>query len=106
MKVSIHWYYLPSFFSRISTKRHLICFSFADFIQQKCLILDEDIPHVWSTIMNSMNQMPYDAIKYKPKSNNNSAIETSALNDSINSTNALLSMDANENEFEQYPMTL
>ncbi|CAF1485743.1 unnamed protein product, partial [Rotaria sordida] len=35
-----------------------------DFIQQKCLILDEDISHTWSTIINSMTQMPYDAVKY------------------------------------------
>jgi hypothetical protein len=33
------------------------------------LILPEDLPHIWSTIMNSMTQMPYDANKYKQKSN-------------------------------------
>ncbi|CAF2846990.1 unnamed protein product [Rotaria sp. Silwood2] len=40
-----------------------------DFIQQKCLILPEDISHTWTTILNSMAQMPYDAVKYKPKTN-------------------------------------
>ncbi|CAF1239252.1 unnamed protein product [Adineta ricciae] len=38
-----------------------------EFIQQKCLILPEDIPFTWTTIINSMTQMPYDAIKYKAK---------------------------------------
>jgi hypothetical protein len=32
------------------------------------LILPEDIPFTWTTIINSMTQMPYDAIKYKSKS--------------------------------------
>jgi hypothetical protein len=40
-----------------------------DFIQQKCLILSDDLSHIRSTIMNSMTQMPYDATKCKQKSN-------------------------------------
>ncbi|CAF4059345.1 unnamed protein product [Rotaria sp. Silwood2] len=40
-----------------------------EFIQQKCLILPEDISYIWSTILNSMAQMPYDAVKYKSKIN-------------------------------------
>jgi hypothetical protein len=46
----------------------IVLLLFSDFIQQKCLILDEDIPHTWVSIMNSMTQMPYDAVKYKSKS--------------------------------------
>ena len=76
-------------------------------IQQKCLILDEDLPYVWSTIINSMSQMPYDAVKYKSKSNNNSLVETSTLHDSTNTTTALSLTNTKENEPEQqYPMTL
>ena len=83
------------------------CFSFPDYIQQKCLILDEDLPYVWSTIINSMSQMPYDAVKYKSKSNNNSLVETSTLHDSTNTTTALSLTNTKENEPEQqYPMTL
>jgi hypothetical protein len=71
-----------------------ICCSSSDFIQQKCLILDEDISHTWSTIINSMTQMPYDAVKYKSKSNNKS--ETPKSNDTTSTTTA-----TNENEPEQ-----
>ncbi|CAF3934686.1 unnamed protein product [Rotaria sp. Silwood1] len=68
------------------------------FIQQKCLILDEYLPHTWSRIMNSMAQMPYDAVKYKPKSNNNSLSQTPKLNDTTTTTIALSPINTNENE--------
>ena len=48
-----------------------VCFS--DFIQQKCLISDEDITYTWASIINSMSQMPYDAVKYKSKLDSNLA---------------------------------
>ncbi|CAF1530108.1 unnamed protein product, partial [Rotaria sp. Silwood1] len=38
-------------------------------VKQKCLILPEDISYIWSTILNSMAKMPYDAVKYKSKIN-------------------------------------
>lgn len=57
-----------------------------DFIQQKCLILPEDIDHTWKSIINSMNQFPYDAVKYsnKPKQEDNSLtapVVPSTIND-------------------------
>ncbi|CAF4503456.1 unnamed protein product [Rotaria socialis] len=42
-----------------------------EFIQQKCLITAEDMPHTWHTITNSLAQMPYDAVKYKTKTTTN-----------------------------------
>ena len=33
------------------------------------MILPGDLLHLWSTIINSMIQMPYDANKYKQKAN-------------------------------------
>ena len=47
---------------------HRVPIVFLDFIQQKCLVLEEDIQHTWTSILNSMTQMPYDAVKYKSKS--------------------------------------
>jgi hypothetical protein len=37
------------------------------------LVLDEDISHTWESIMHSMAQMPYDAVKYKSKQDRNPA---------------------------------
>jgi hypothetical protein len=68
--------------------------------------LDEDIFHTWSTIINSMSQMPYDAVKYnKLKSNNNSLSATPILNDATTTTTtnsaAPSSFDLLENEPEE-----
>ena len=66
------------------------------------MILDEDIAHTWSTIINSVTQMPYDAVKYKSKSNNNSCSEASKLNyTTTTTTNIQPASDTNENESVQ-----
>ncbi|CAF0837930.1 unnamed protein product [Rotaria sp. Silwood1] len=85
----IWWYTAPCFISSMLNR---------EFIQEKCLILDEYLPHTWSRIMNSMAQMPYDAVKYKPKSNNNSLSQTPKLNDTTTTTIALSPINTNENE--------
>ena len=48
-----------------------------------------------------MNQMPYDALKYKSKSNINSVVKASTLHDSTNTTSALSLINTNENEDDQ-----
>ncbi|CAF4256314.1 unnamed protein product, partial [Rotaria sp. Silwood2] len=50
-----------------------------EFIQQKCLVTAEDMPHTWYTIINSMAQMPYDAVKYKTKTTTNMESTTSVI---------------------------
>ncbi|CAF4047187.1 unnamed protein product [Rotaria magnacalcarata] len=62
-----------------------------DFIQQKCLILSEEVPHIWSTIINSMAQMPYDAVKYKTKNNDTiqSTTVTTANDDLLATLNVI-----------------
>ncbi|CAF1589690.1 unnamed protein product, partial [Didymodactylos carnosus] len=34
------------------------------YIQQKCLIVDEDIGNIWAAVIKSMDQFQYDAVKY------------------------------------------
>lgn len=82
----------------LSVRNNSSFYFISNFIQQKCLILDEDILYAWSNIINSMIQMPYDAVKYKPKSENKSLSETTKLNDST--TTVLTSINTNEDEPE------
>jgi len=84
-----------------------MCFSL-DFIQQKCLILPEDLSHTWSTIINSMTQMPYDAVKYKQKSNVSTASTvTESANTSATATtiNGFVQPSTND-ELEQEAVTI
>lgn len=71
----------------------MILFYFLEFIQQKCLVLPEDIPYTWLTIMNSMTQMPYDAVKYTSKTNNtttsSNSTETATSSNSTETTTGI-----------------